>query len=62
MKVTRRVVLKEAYLTQDLEVVGSIPGCSKLSLTLSQPTNFRLSKLKEFADDNFKFNEIDRKF
>ena len=25
-------------------------------------TNFRLSKLKEFADDNFKFDENGRKF
>ena len=32
-------------------------------LTLTQTTNFRLqtSKLKEFADDNFKFNENERK-
>ena len=41
--------------------------CKHLSpgscLTLSQMTNFfRLSKLKEFADDNFKFDENDRKF
>ena len=27
------------------------------NLTLSQTTNFRLSKLKAFADDNFKFAE-----
>ena len=26
-------------------------------LTLSQTTNFRLTKVKEFADDNFKFDE-----
>ena len=31
------------------------------SLTLSQTTNFT-SILKEFADNNFKFNENDRKF
>ena len=31
-------------------------------LTLSQTTNFRLSKLKEFADDNFKFYENGKKF
>ena len=32
-------------------------------LTLSQMTNFdKLSKLKEFADDNFKFDENGRKF
>ena len=31
-------------------------------LTLSQMTNFRLFKLKEFADDNFKFDENGRKF
>ena len=31
-------------------------------LTLSQTPNFRLFKLKEFADDNFKFDENDRKF
>ena len=29
-------------------------------LTLSQTTNFRLSKLKEFADDNLKFDENGR--
>ena len=34
----------------------------ELSLSLSQTTNFRLSKHKEFADDNFKFNENGRKF
>ena len=32
------------------------------ALTLSQTTNFRLSKLKEFADDNFKFDKNGRKF
>ena len=26
-------------------------------LTLSQKTNFQPSKLKEFADDNFKFDK-----
>ena len=31
-------------------------------LTLSQTTEFRLSKLKEFADDNFRFDENSRKF
>ena len=31
-------------------------------LTLSQMTNIRLIKLKDFADDNFKFNENGRKF
>ena len=31
-------------------------------LTLSQTTIFRTSKLKEFADDNFKFDENGRKF
>ena len=31
-------------------------------LTLSQTTNFRLLKLKEFADDNFEYNENGRKF
>ena len=30
-------------------------------LTYYQTTNFRTSKLKEFADDNFKFNENGRK-
>ena len=33
-----------------------------MMLTLSQTTNFRSSKLKEFADDNFKFNKYGRKF
>ena len=28
---------------------------------IKQTTNFRLSKLKEFADDNFKFDENGRK-
>ena len=28
-----------------------------VALTLSQTTNFRLPKLKEFADDNSKFDE-----
>ena len=31
-------------------------------LNFSQTTNFRLLKLKEFADDNFKFDENSRKF
>ena len=31
-------------------------------LTLSQMKNLDSSKLKEFADDNVKFNEIGRKF
>ena len=31
-------------------------------LTLSQTTNFRLSKVKEFADDNFKCDENGRMF
>ena len=31
-------------------------------LILYQRTNFRLSKLKEFADDNFEFDENGRKF
>ena len=33
-----------------------------LTLTLSQTTNFRLFKPKEFADDNFRFDESGRKF
>ena len=35
---------------------------SLLQLTLSQTTNFRLFKLKEFADHNFKLYENVRKF
>ena len=31
------------------------------TLTLYQMTNFRLFQLKEFADNNFKFDENDRK-
>ena len=31
-------------------------------LTLSHTTNFRLFKLTEFADDNFKFDDNGRKF
>ena len=54
----------------DLEVVDSIPGCSKLSflqLRLVQIKPFPNdkidpSKLKEFADDNFKFDGNDGKF
>ena len=33
-----------------------------LILTLSQKANSRLSKLQEQADDNYKFDEIGRKF
>ena len=36
--------------------------CSYHFLTLSQTTNLDSSKLKEFADDNFKFDENGRKF
>ena len=31
-------------------------------LILSQTTDFKLFKLKQFADDNFKFDENHRKF
>ena len=34
----------------------------KCTLTLSQTTNLRLSKLKRFADNNFKFDENGGKF
>ena len=34
---------------------------SNIQLTLSQTTNFRLFKLKDFADDNLKFDENGRK-
>ena len=34
---------------------------SNTGLTHYQTTNFRLSKLKEFADDNFNFDENERK-
>ena len=37
-------------------------SCHCYPLTLSQTTHFRLSKLKEFADDNTEFDEIGRKF
>ena len=33
-----------------------------INLTLSQTTNLDSSKLKEFADDNFEFEESGRKF
>ena len=33
-----------------------------LKLTISQITNLDSSKLREFADDNFKFDENGRKF
>ena len=39
-----------------LSVKGRLP-----ELTHYQTTNFRLFQLKEFADDNFKFNENGRK-
>ena len=32
------------------------------SLTLYQVTNFRLFKLKKLADNNIKFDEIDKEF
>ena len=35
---------------------------SLLKLTLSQTINFRLFRIEEFADDNFKFNENGGKF
>ena len=41
---------------------GLIHFCNSLYLTLSQMTNFRLFQLKEFADDNFKFDKNDRKY
>ena len=41
-------------------MVGNI--VRKFSLTLSQATNINPSKLKEFADDNFKFDENRGKF
>ena len=31
-------------------------------LTLSQTTNFRLFQIKKFADNNFKFGDIGRRF
>ena len=37
-------------------------GFSFLYLTLSQTINLDASKLKEFADDNFRFDENCRKF
>ena len=37
-------------------------GLFGTGLTLSQTTNFRSSKLKEFADDNLKVEENTRKF
>ena len=39
-----------------VSVKGRLP-----ELTHYQTTNFRLFQLKEFADDNFKFNENERK-
>ena len=33
-----------------------------VTLTLSQTTNLNTSKLKEFTDDNFKFDENGREF
>ena len=41
--------------------IDSSGHLARMYLTLSQTTNFRLSKLKEFADDNFKFVENGRK-
>ena len=65
-----------AYRTSKQAVNGSIPQAWPVSfnavmivitnafissLTHYQMTNFRLLKLKEFADDNFKFDENSRK-
>ena len=38
------------------------PCSASFLLTLSQTTNFRPSKLKEFADNKLKFDENGRKF
>ena len=49
-----------------LQMRANLKFCQKsrnlLVNNLSQTTSFRLSKLKEFADGNFKFDENGRKF
>ena len=47
-----------AYMAENLRYSNLI----KPHLTYSQTKNFRLSKLKEFAKDNFKFDKNGRKF
>ena len=57
MLVTSIFSFSHNVFTKDffLRVVKT-PECV-VNLTLSKTTNFRLSKLKAFADDNFKFAE-----
>ena len=50
--------LKSQYIFSSTEKVFTI----RKLITLSQTTYFRLFKLKEFADDNFKFDENGRMF
>ena len=48
------ILLPENYMSNCIKCTSQ--------LTLSQMTNFRLSKLKEFADNNFRFDENGREF
>ena len=43
-------------------VMASLSSCSECCLILSQTTNLDSFKLKEFADDNFEFDENIGKF
>ena len=43
-------------------IIPYVIALPSFCLTLSQMTNFRLPKLKEFADNNFKLDDSGRKF
>ena len=45
-----------------MAAIPRIPHLIDICLTLSQTTHFYPSKLKEFADDNFKVDENGRMF
>ena len=56
------MMLHITFYICDLEQADCLMCTMKAHLTLSQTTNLDSSKLKEFADDNFKFEENGRKF
>ena len=49
------------YVPNECDLQGGSRVNTELALTHYQTTNFRLPKLKEFADDSFKFDENGRK-
>ena len=68
--VPREMIFEKVVEKEKLSVMGifSLSHCllcpfrvKSHHLTLSQTTKFRLTKLKEFAGDKFKFNEKGRK-